>query len=307
MRGLLTFLLLAGILPEEYAFCQEFKAATLSLTIRDSCRGNRKIPLKIYYPDVFSGHESRSGSTDSVTFPAILFAHGYQMGADDYEPICRMLVSEGYIVVFPCTEKGLFPSHRDLADDIEYLAASISQLGSDTSSPLYNHVGKNLCLMGHSMGGGASFLAAGKGVKADAIVTFAAFDTRPSAVSAAEGITMPALVFAGSKDCITPPVKHQLPMFNALVSSSKTYILLKEGTHCNMGSESKKCNTGERISGCHRGTMAGEEMTSVIGKYLLPWLRFYLKNDTGSRSLFREELKAGTGIEYIQSEPSGIR
>ncbi|HOO99758.1 MAG TPA: alpha/beta hydrolase [Bacteroidales bacterium] len=301
MKEVLIFLLLLTFFTAESTFCQDTEPATLSLTLKDSFRGNRKIPLKIFYPGILSEQQNNSRSMASEIFPAIIFAHGYLMKADEYEPVCRMLVREGYIVVFPCSERGWFPSHRDLADDIAYVAADISRIGSDPSSPLYGHVGENICLMGHSMGGGASFLAAAKGVKAAAIVTFAAFDTRPSAVSAAAEVTLPGLIFAGSRDCITPPEKHQIPMFNALASSSKTYILLKGGSHCNMGSESKKCNRAEKISGCHTGSMETGEITSLIGRYLLPWLRFYLKNDLSSGKCFNEELKTGEGIEYLQS------
>ncbi|MCU0457334.1 MAG: lysophospholipase [Bacteroidales bacterium] len=282
---------------------REYPAGVLSLKLTDTERGNRKIPVKVFYPEIPPGSNEETGETSVIKFPVICFAHGYQMSADSYGPLCRILTDEGYIVVFPCTEEGVFPSHKTYAADIAFIIARIGDIGTDPSSPLYNRVGPARCLMGHSMGGGASYVAADMGAQADAIVTFAAFNTRPSSIKAAAGVTIPALVFAGSGDCITPPEEHQLPVYHSLASKSKTYILIDGGTHCNMGSDSKKCNAGEKLSGCHNGGLSTEEMTSLIGRYLIPWLRFYLKNDKGSGRQFNQELTNGTGIEYLRSEP----
>jgi len=52
----------------------------------------------------------------------------------------------------------------------------------------------------------------------------APFDTRPSAIKAASSVIVPTLIFAGSNDCITPPEKHQLPVYNSSASPDKIYI-----------------------------------------------------------------------------------
>ncbi len=68
--------------------------------------------------------------------------------------------------------------------------------------------------MGHSMGGGAIFIAANLKSSVDAIVALSPLKTKPSSVQAASSVKVPTLIIAGSNDCITPPDEHQVPIFN---------------------------------------------------------------------------------------------
>ena len=103
-------------------------------------------------------------------FPLICFGHGYLISGIWYEHIVDMIVPEGFLMVFPASEAGLFPSHRTLAEDMDFVLEEISRLGSDTSYVLNGLVDTVKCLMGHSMGGGSMFLAANMNKKVKAAV-----------------------------------------------------------------------------------------------------------------------------------------
>jgi dienelactone hydrolase len=86
--------------------------------------------------------------------------------------------------------------------------------------------------MGHSMGGGASFLACENNSEPTTMVTFAAANTNPSSIQAAANVHIPTLLFAGEFDCVTPPVQHQYPMYEATASQQKIIIDIYGGGHC---------------------------------------------------------------------------
>jgi predicted dienelactone hydrolase len=279
------------------AFAQKYKIDKISLVFTDSERNNRKVPVDIYYP-LDSGYKNTE-SAITEKFPIICFGHGYLISGKWYSHINDMLVPEGFILIFPASEAGLFPSHRTLAKDMSFALNEVYKLSGDSSSKLYNRIDSCRCLMGHSMGGGSSFLAANLTADIKTIVTLAPFDTRPSAAKAASAIKIPTLIFAGSNDCITPKEKHQLPIFRSSASGEKTLIIIKGGTHCQMGVSHPKCGFGERISGCRGDNISAEEQLSILGRYIIPWLRFYLCNDSRALDHFNSTLMHDNSVEYI--------
>ena len=71
------------------------------------------------------------------------------------------------------------------------------QIESQTSSSIfYNTVLPKTGILGHSMGGGASFLAAENNPNVNTLINFAAAETNPSAISAARNITIPTVIFS---------------------------------------------------------------------------------------------------------------
>ena len=196
-----------------YATGGNYKTEHISIMFRDSERGNRRIPIDIYYP-VNRDHQGVMATENAnERFPVICFGHGYLISGKWYEHIWKMLVSGGYIVIIPGSESGLFPSHRALAKDLGFAISEIYRLDADSSSPLYGRIDHTRCLMGHSMGGGASFIAAAGSIDADAIVTLTPYEIRPSAIASATRVRVPTLIFSGTADCITPPEKNHLPMY----------------------------------------------------------------------------------------------
>jgi len=300
--GRIRIIVLAGIILSSNLFSQHSTVEKLSLVLRDDARNNRKVPVDIYFPSVTGEDSSDVSSNPQSKLPVICFGHGYLISGIWYRHIVDMIVPEGFILIFPGSEAGLFPSHKTLAKDMDFALDQISKLGNETSSVLYGLADTVKCLMGHSMGGGSMFLAANLNKEAKAAVALSPFDTRPSAIKAASSVKIPVLIFTGSNDCITPSGKHHLPIYNSLGSELKTYILIKGGTHCQMGVSHPKCSAGEKIAGCREG-ISQEEQLRILAKYIVPWLKYHLKGDTDAGVQFNSFVGQDSAIEYIQSRP----
>jgi predicted dienelactone hydrolase len=300
-----TLSVIAGITFFSNLVAQNFSTEHTSLVLRDTQRKNRKVEVEIYYPEEQSGRSLAETEADNGRFPLICFGHGYLLSGVWYQHVCDILVPQGYILVFPNSESGLFPSHKTLAEDMCFVLNEISRLGADSTFFLYNRVDTAKCLMGHSMGGGALFLGAEMNGSVDAVVGLAAIDTRPSSIKAVASVTVPTLIFAGGNDCIAPAKKHQIPIFNSSASPDKTYIMITGGTHCQMGVSHPKCILGEKMARCSPG-ISEEEQLRILTRYLIPWLGYFLKGETEEGVCFDLTLSADNTVTYLQSRPLSV-
>ncbi|MBE0677675.1 MAG: hypothetical protein IH592_02810 [Bacteroidales bacterium] len=268
----------------------------------DTKRGNKEIRVEIYYPVGKENAVSDKDDSCTTKFPVICFAHGYVMSPDLYGHIREALVPEGYIVVFPFSETGMFPSHLALSEDLAFVLAETEKMGREAGSPLYGITGDISCLMGHSMGGGALFAAANLYEGTTAVVALAPMNTKPSAIQAAASVAVPTLIFAGGNDCITPSGRYQLPIYSFSAAADKTFILIRGGTHCGMADSSRVCTMAEKLSGCNDGITA-EEQHQILKKYLVPWLGYFLKGEGDQGISFDTELRSDTTVTWLQSRP----
>lgn len=278
------------------AFAQPYQVGHTSVTFIDSSRGNRSVPTEIYYPSDVAG--------DNVAFaampgkaPVIAFGHGFVMTYDAYFNFRDAIVPKGYILAFPTTEGSLSPSHGEFGKDLAFVIRAVAKLGNSTSSPMYNKVDTFNCVMGHSMGGGASMLALAYDPTIKAVANFAAAETSPSAIAAAGSANVPALLFAGQNDCVTAPATNQQPMYAAMPSACKHYISIKGGSHCQMALSNVACNFGE--STCTPApAISRAAQHDVINTFLLPWLDYRLKASCAAGNLFDTKLLSETTITF---------
>jgi len=295
-----VFLLALSLAPSVAAY----EIGHTTLTLYDPARGNRVIPTEIYYPADVAG-EDVPVATAVERFPVIAFGHGYLMSWSLYDYVHQGLVPAGYIVTYPDTEDELFPDHEDLGLDIAFVIQSMRDAGVDPGSPFHGRVASTAAAMGHSMGGGASLLAAASDQSITALANLAAAETNPSAVAAAAGITVPALLFLGGNDCVAPPAGHQIPMYDALASGCRTRVTIDGASHCQFAESSWVCELGE--GGCDDPTVSRAEQQSAVMTLLLPWLDYTLKNDVLAWLDFEELLNTAQGIAYEQScEPTDV-
>jgi len=269
-----------------------------TITLIDPARGNRSIPTEVYYPADVSG-EGVPVASDPEVFPVVTFGHGYLMSWSLYSYVHEALVPEGYIVTYPDTGGELFPDHEDFGLDMAFIVQSLRGLGDDTGSPFYGRVSAAAAVAGHSMGGGASLLAAASDPTISAIVNLAAAETNPSAINAAAGITMPALLFSGGSDCVASPEDHQIPMYDALASDCRTRVTISGASHCQFAESSWLCELGE--GGCPDPTVSRAQQQQAVVALLLPWLDYTLKDDVLGWFAFDELLETMSGIAYEQT------
>jgi len=296
MRKSLFFVCLTVI---SFATLAQFPVGHSQITYQDPARSNRNIQTEIYYPGVTSGDNV---AVASGQFPIIVFGHGFVMDWDSYDNIWNALVPLGYIMAFPTTEGGFSPDHDAFGKDIVFLINKLKSENTNSASPFYQKITNRSGAMGHSMGGGSSFLACAGNTIPDAMITFAAAVTTPSSVTAAATVTIPTLVISGSEDCTAPPASHQVLMYNALASPCKVYISINGGCHCYFANYNLYCTLGESFClPVPPLSRAGQQTTTM--NFVKPYLDFFLKGNTASWYSFVDSLGLSSNITYINNCP----
>jgi dienelactone hydrolase len=290
------------------AIAQPFTVGHTTITFNDASRSGgfgsgggsgRQIQTEIYYPSDIAGEDV---SLTSGEFPVIVFGHGFAMAWDAYENIWTELVPQGFIIAFPRTEGGLIPApaHDEFGLDLALVETKLQIENTTVSSLFYNHVTNKSAIMGHSMGGGATFLAAESNSNITTVIGLAPAETSPSAVTAATNITVPALVFTADQDLVTPAIDHHIPIYNALNSSCKHLVNIIDGAHCYYANSNFNCDFGESTSGGSIGITRAVQQ-DIMFRYVLPWLRLYLYDDCDQHSVFETDLALDAEVTHLSS------
>lgn len=220
----------------------------ISVSWPDPARANRLVTADVWYPADSAGVGVPIATPPAGGFPVIAFGHGYLMVTTRYAYLWQALVPEGYVMAMATTGGELFPSHQDFALDLGFLIRRLEQESATPGSLFEGALSPLSAVMGHSMGGGASVLAASYDASIDAVINLAAAETSPSAIAAAPGVTQPSLMIAGSSDCVTPVGQHQAPIHAALSSACKHLVVLAGASHCQFAAQDFFCSLGE--TGC---------------------------------------------------------
>ena len=277
-------------------FAQSFNIGHTSRVFYDSVR-NRNITTEIYYP------ADNSGENEPVSignFPVLVFGHGYLMSWDSYQNFWTEIVPNGYVICFPTTEMGITPDHQQFGLDLKFMATQMQIESQDSISLFFNSLAPETGLIGHSMGGGASFLAAENNSNIHTLINFAAAETSPSAISAASNISVPSLIFSGDDDCVAPPINHQNIMYDSLNSNCKTQIKIINGGHCYFADESTICSFGESF--CNGSlNITRPEQQAVTNDFLNLWLDYSLKGNQNALIVFNDSLQTSNRVNYLQN------
>ena len=312
MKSLLTLLLFACSI--QFGLAQTPAIGHTTITFNDAQRtggfgsgggAGRQIQSEIYYPATTTGDDVPMAAG---SYPVVIFGHGFVMAWDAYENVWEELVPQGYIVVFPRTEGGFSPDHNEFALDLAHLVGEMQAEGTDIQSLFYQQVDANNAIMGHSMGGGASFLAAGTQPNIQTVIGLAPAETTPSAIAVGNQITIPALVFSGSSDGVTPPADHHIPIYQGLSSSCKYFISITGGAHCYFANPNTNCDLGETLSSTGI-TVQRADQQLVMNDYVVDWLDYTLKGDPSALASFQGALPGDnriTTMEDCTAIPTGI-
>ncbi len=253
---------------------QSFPVGTRQVNFTDADR-ERNIPTRLFYPGKNTGNEAEFAEG---SFPLIVLGHGFAMNYQAYLNFADSLVPKGFILAIPVTETGPFPfpDHEAFGGDLKFLNAHIKTQGNVSASFFYGHVREKSVIMGHSMGGGASVLAAAGNDQLTSLVLFAPAETNPSAIEAADSVFAPALFFSGENDGVTRPEEMHLPIFNQLGTECKYFINIFGGGHCYFANTSLACDFGEGVSD-PQPTISRSKQQEIVFELLIPWLNFQLK------------------------------
>lgn len=231
--------------------------------------GGRSFPATVVEP---------SGAAPG-SCPVVGFGNGYAHTASRYLTVLTDLAARGYVVVAPDGETGLWPSHGRLAEDlwgsIQWARATV---------PAANH--ERCGVAGHSMGGGAALLAAVRHPQIHTVATFAAAETRPSAITAVRELTADALFVVGSQDRLVPPSRTR--RLYAAKPPPRTFATIAGGYHCGFVDSSPY-----RGFGCDSGSISREEQLAVMRSLLGDWLDQHLLG------LPRQPVPRGVTVESV--------
>jgi hypothetical protein len=277
-----TTLLFATLLLCLHGLSQNYPIGHATIVFNDPARtggfgtgggSGRQIQTEIYYPAASAGEDIPFANT---TAPIIVFGHGFVMSWDAYMNLVDHYVPLGYILAFPRTEGSFTPSHLDFAKDLVVVANRMELENNNVGSLFYNALNGKKAIMGHSMGGGATFLAlAETNASFDVAIGLAPAETNPSAVSAAANSSLPGIVLSGSSDAVTPPANHHQLIYNTWTSSCKTYVSITGGAHCYFANANLNCDFGEVTSGGNI-TINRATQHDIMFAVLDPFLAFHL-------------------------------
>ncbi len=220
-------------------------------------------------------------------FGAVTVCPGFTESQADIGWFGPLLASWGYAVLTMDTASSTdSPPQRALQ-----LMAAIETLKAEndrSQSPLYGAIdASKLALMGHSMGGGGTLIAA----DANSSQLKAAIPITPysGAVGGGAGtfpnITVPTLILAGQLDGIAPPALNALPFYQSIPSTTpKAYVELAGEPHgLANGSADGSCPSSSSFSG---GCGAHHD---IVGRLVVSWLKLFLDGDQRYRQFIADE------------------
>lgn len=232
-------------------------------TLVDAERNDREVPCSVWYPEGLD-----------TTYPAVVFAHGFVMGPGDYEGLAQALVEAGYVFVSLGTEQGFAPDHTAYGLDLAFVAAQV--VANAVGGVLDGLFNGRVAIAGHSMGGGAAWLAAEANPPVDAYVALAPAETNPSAVAAGGSIIAPTMVLSGTGDAVTPPPTQHVPLYESIEAAEcKAFVSIIDGGHCGFADPGTLCDFGELG---FQGLSHAEQLALTLD-VIVPWLNTFLSDD----------------------------
>jgi len=252
----------------------------ITSALTDTSRADRVIGLDIRVP-----------SEPAQELPWVVLGHGFFMPTTDYDDLATALATAGYAVLMVETETGFAPSHADFGMDLAYVVTHASSDVGELEGVLSDRV----ALMGHSMGGGAAWLAASQvGDAVDALIGLAPAETTPSAIAAGSNVVAPTLVISGSSDVVTPPIDHHEPLYDATSNANcRAWVNLVDGGHCGFADDGTLCDLGEIT---FAGMSRPEQQAHTLACVTL-WLEIHLQGEDASLSLLEAYVEGEADVE----------
>ena len=228
----------------------------------------------------------------------VAFAHGFGLAANDYSWLAAGLVQHGFTTVLPVTPGA--PSTKQLALDQRFLLTHlVSESARNRSSPVFGKLANATALAGHSLGGGSTLLAAdpilGAGYPDPTAIFTLSLGTYtvPSALRSAPSTPahVPALLFTASEDCIDPPTKNSLPVYDALEAGCKRVVSVIGGAHCEYADwpsvRVAGCRATEALCGARPNITREEQATRTL-EVLVPYLNAALNRNGGTWTVYED-------------------
>jgi dienelactone hydrolase len=266
---ILVMLLSAAILPaQDFSSAGQYQPGWQEVTVTRP--DSSTFQALLFYP-AQTAEQNAVIDARAARCPGISFGHGFLVNPDKYRSTFAHLASWGYVVIASRSGGELFPNHQKFADDLRFCLTWLVEQTQNPSSGLYDFLDIDaLALSGHSMGGGASILAAAADSRVKALANLAAADTNPSAVSAMQNVKVPVSLISGSDDTIVPVGSHGQLMYNN-GSIPKQIPVIAGASHCGfMDSD---------IIFCDSGSISRTEQLAITRHLLTAFFQLHLKKN----------------------------
>jgi dienelactone hydrolase len=226
---------------------------------------------RLHYPATGPGGQNAPFDAAGGPYAAVSFGHGFLQAVSQYQSTCQHLATHGYFVIASESEGGFAPSHANFAADLRHCLTWLEQQNSDPNSAYFQHVQTSAFgLSGHSMGGGASILAAAADARVRALANLAAAETSPSAIAAMASLVVPVALISGSQDTITPIGTNTQPMY-ANGQAPKQLPAILGGFHCGF--------TDNTFLFCDSGAITRAQQLALTRRLLTQFFHLHLKGD----------------------------
>ncbi|MET0595814.1 MAG: hypothetical protein ABW133_24155 [Polyangiaceae bacterium] len=221
----------------------------------------------VYYPS--------DATPPFVGVAAVPGLNGVQSSVGQWGPF---LASHGYaVIVIDTNSTGEQPSQRATA-----LMAAITTLkgeGTRSGSPLNGKMSSCMVVMGHSMGGGGSVIAANmNSSQLKGVIGLSPY----GGGSSSSNISVPTLLFVATGDPLSSPGTHVKPAYQGIpAGTNKMYIEFPGSAH-----DIAQFPTGSRAT------------DPTVARYGLSWLKFNVDGDARYRPFLN---KVASGLADYQT------
>lgn len=224
----------------------------------------------LHYPATAAGTNAPFDPSGGP-YAVFSFGHGFLTPVTQYASTLDHLASHGYFAIASRSAGNLFPNHAAFAEDLRFCLDHLIAANADGASPFAGGVATDrLAVGGHSMGGGASILAAAADPRILAVVPLAAADTSPSSIAASTQVVAPMRLVVGSEDSIVPPGPSSGPMYSN-TPSARQLISITGGSHCGFLDGS--------IPFCDSGSITRAAQLAETRRLMLEFLEVHLRGD----------------------------
>lgn len=191
-------------------------------------------------------------------FAAIAISPGYTGTKSTMSWWGERLASHGFVVITIDTNS-LYDQPDSRATQLMAALRQLVTFNNTSSHAIYRKIDPNrLGVMGHSMGGGGTLIAARDNPTLKAAIPMAPWNTTTNF----SGITTPTLIVACESDTVAPVSSHASPFYNSIPTAATKKGFL------------------EMNNGDHFCVMTGNDYTRIMGKYGISWMKRFMDNDT---------------------------